>query len=409
MHVEVAATVPVAAPVAATAGALDARAKRVAEVAARHADAVDRDGRFPAEAVAALKAERLLGIQVPQPLGGEGASMSELAELCAILGRACSACAMVFAMHHIKLASLVTHGQDSAWHRGLMERIVAEQMLIASSTTEAGIGGDLRNSLCAVEAEGTGEHDTFRLTKEASVISYGAQADLILATARRHKEAATSDQVLVALLADQITLERTSVWDTLGMRGTCSDGFLLKAEGLPVAQVLQKPFAEIAAQSMLAASHLLWGSVWFGIAAYAVDRARAFVQGEARKKPGQVPPGALRLAEAANELQAMKSTVVAGLARYEAAKGDPDALSAIGFSIMLNNVKTTVSAQAVEIVQRALGVVGIAGYKNGTPFSLGRQLRDVLSAPLMISNDRILSNTANLLLVQKGSGKLLSA
>ena len=54
-------------------------------------------------------------------------------------------------------------------------------------------------------------------------------------------------------------------------------------------------------------------------------------------------------------------------------------------------------------------VVGIAGYKNGTPFSLGRQLRDVLSAPLMISNDRILSNTANLLLVQKGSGKLLSA
>jgi acyl-CoA dehydrogenase len=149
--------------------------------------------------------------------------------------------------------------------------------------------------------------------------------------------------------------------------------------------------------------------VWFGIAAYAVDRARAFVQGEARKKPGQVPPGALRLAEAANELQAMKSNVVAGLERYEAAKGDPDALSAIGFSIMLNNVKTTVSAQAVDIVQRSLGVVGILGYKNGTPFSLGRQLRDVLSAPLMISNDRILSNTANLLLVQKGSGKLLSA
>jgi acyl-CoA dehydrogenase len=392
-------------PVAATAGALDARGKRVAEEAARHADAVDREGRFPAEAVAALKAERLLGIQVPRSLGGEGASMSEIAEICAILGRACSAAAMVFAMHHIKLASLVTHGIDSAWHRGLMERVAGEQLLIASSTTEAGIGGDLRNSLCAVEAEG----DVFRLTKEASVISYGAQADLILATARRHPEAATSDQVLVALLSDQITLERTSAWDTLGMRGTCSDGFLLKAEGLPLAQVLQKPFAEIAAQSMLAASHLLWGSVWYGISSYAVDRARAFVQGEARKRPGQVPPGALRLAEAANELQAMRSTVVAGLDRYEAAKGDPDALSAIGFSIMLNNVKTTVSGQAVDIVQRALSVVGIAGYKNGTPFSLGRQLRDVLSAPLMISNDRILSNTANLLLVQKGSGKLLSA
>ena len=32
-----------------------------------------------------------------------------------------------------------------------------------------------------------------------------------------------------------------------------------------------------------------------------------------------------------------------------------------------------------------------------------------MSAPLMIANDRILANTANLLLVQKSSGQLLSA
>lgn len=70
MHVEVAAALPAATP--APAGDLDARAKRVAEQAARHADAVDREGRFPAEAVAALKAERLFGIQVPRSLGGEG-------------------------------------------------------------------------------------------------------------------------------------------------------------------------------------------------------------------------------------------------------------------------------------------------------------------------------------------------
>ena len=384
---------------------LPARAQRAAAIAVLHADAVDREGRFPAEAVAAFRAERLFGIQVPRQLGGEGASLSEVAEICAILGRACSSAAMVFAMHHIKLSSLVAHGLDSGWHRGLMERIAREQLLIASSTTEGGIGGDLRNSNCAVEAEG----DAFRLSKDATVISYGAQADLILATARRHPDAISSDQVLVALLSGQMTLARTSRWDTLGMRGTCSDGFRLEAHGVPVVQVLQKPFAEIAAQSMLAASHLLWGSVWYGIASYAVDRARAFVQGEARKRPGQVPPGALRLAEAANELQAMKGTVVAGLMRFEAACGNPDELGSVGFAIMLNNVKTTVSAMAVDIVQRALGIVGLAGYKNDTPFSLGRPLRDVLSAPLMISNDRILSNTANLLLVQKGSGQLLSA
>ncbi|TXM94845.1 acyl-CoA dehydrogenase, partial [Methylobacterium sp. WL122] len=125
--------------------------------------------------------------------------------------------------------------------------------------------------------------------------------------------------------------------------------------------------------------------------------------------PGTVPPGALRLAEATSSLQAMKGTIQGGLRHYEEAQGSPAALGSIGFAIALNNVKTTASTMAVSIVQVALGIVGIAGYKNGTPFSLGRALRDVLSAPLMISNDRIHSNTANLLLVQKGGGTFLGA
>lgn len=381
------------------------RAKRVAEVAALHADAVDREGRFPAEAVAALKTERLLGLQIPTQYGGEGAGLAQIAEVCCTLGQACSASAMVFAMHHIKLASLVTHGLTSDWHCGLMAKVANEQLLIASSTTEAGIGGDLRNSLCAVEAEG----EVFSLGKDASVISYGSQADVILVTARRNPEAPTSDQVLVALMRDQMSLARTSTWDTLGMRGTCSEGFRLEAKGVPTVQILPKPFAEIAAQSMLASSHLLWSSVWFGIATYAVDRARSFVQGEARRRPGTMPPSALRLAEAASALQAMKATVLGGLRRYEGAQHEPDELSSLGFAVSLNNVKTTSSSMAVDIVQKSLGIVGIAGYRNDTPFSLGRPLRDVMSAPLMIANDRILSNTANLLLVQKGGGQLLSA
>lgn len=45
---------------------LGERAGRVAAIAARFADDVDRAGRFPREAAEALKAERLLGIQVPE-------------------------------------------------------------------------------------------------------------------------------------------------------------------------------------------------------------------------------------------------------------------------------------------------------------------------------------------------------
>jgi acyl-CoA dehydrogenase len=35
---------------------------------------------------------------------------------------------------------------------------------------------------------------------------------------------------------------------------------------------------------------------------------------------------------------------------------------------------------------------GLAGYRNDSEFSVGRHLRDILSSPVMISNDRILAN-----------------
>ena len=49
----------------------------------------------------------------------------------------------------------------------------------------------------------------------------------------------------------------------------------------------------------------------------------------------------------------------------------------------------------------------LQGYKNDSPYSLGRHLRDAHSAAIMISNDRIASNTANLLLVNRVEAGLL--
>src|SRR5690606_11335002 len=128
-------------------------------------------------------------------------------------------------------------------------------------------------------------------------------------------------------LKDQYTLERTHVWDTLGMRGTCSDGFLFKGEA-PAKQILPRPFAEIAAQSMLAHSHILWSAVWYGIAADAFSKAQAFVRAAARRSPDQMPPGALRVAEASALLQGVKASIVAAIEKYDAARRDEDKLSA---------------------------------------------------------------------------------
>jgi acyl-CoA dehydrogenase len=379
------------------------RSVAVAAVAAQNCDSVDREGRFPHETLQALKEARLLSVMIPREYGGDGASLDEVAEICVRLGQQCASSAMMFAMHQIKVSSLISHCQTSDWHQGFMRRIADEQLLLASATTEGGIGGDLRNSICAVETDG----DMCRLEKDATVISYGSYADAILATARRAPDARSSDQVLVVLLKEQFSLERTSTWDTLGMRGTCSEGFKLAAT-VHVAQILPKPFAEIAAQSMLATSHLLWSSLWYGIANSAVQRAQNFVRAEAKRKPSVIPPGALRVAEASDMLQLMKSNTAEGLRRFSHAKNDSDELTSIGFAVAMNNVKTSASRLAVDIINHAMLVCGMMGYKNNTPFSLGRHLRDAMSAQLMISNDRIFGNTSNLLLVHRLDSHLLS-
>jgi acyl-CoA dehydrogenase len=390
------------APVNLPVGSLTDRAARVAAVAKAHADDVDRTGRFPREAVETMKAERLLSIQIPAELGGEGTRTGELAEICSIIGQACASSAMVFAMHHIKLSSLVEHGIHTDWHRGFMARIVAEQLLIGSATTEGGIGGNLRNSICAIEVE----DGICRLSKDATVISYGQYADTILITSRAHKDAASSDQVMTVFTREQYSLQKTQDWDTLGMRGTCSEGFQFTGEA-PAEQIFPKPFAEIAAQSMLANSHILWSGVWYGIAVDAVSRAQAFVRAAARKTPGTVPPGAIRLAEVSNLLQMMKSNVVAAVKVFEEARDNEEKLSSVAFAVAMNNVKIASSETILTIINHAMLICGIMGYKNGTPFSLGRHLRDAHSAQLMISNDRILGNTSTMLLIHKQDTSLL--
>ena len=90
--------------------------------------------------------------------------------------------------------------------------------------------------------------------------------------------------------------------------GHLQPGFSLTAEG-DERSVLDDPFADISSRTMLPVSHILWSSVWLGIAAAAVDRARRFVRAEARKKPGVTPPAAVRLAELMTVYQQMEALV----------------------------------------------------------------------------------------------------
>ncbi|WP_394940692.1 acyl-CoA dehydrogenase family protein [Psychromicrobium sp. YIM B11713] len=373
--------------------ALDA----MVEIAAQNANDVDKNSRFPVEAIDSARHGALLGAPVPIELGGLGLSISELCSIVERLGRVCSSTGMIMAMHYIQVLCLDRHGR-SDYLRQALRKCADEQLLLASATTEANIGGDSRSSSCAVQSL---VNDMIELKKTCPVISYGRYADAILVTARRHPEAVASDQVLVYLPASDYELNKTFDWDALGMRGTCSEGFEL-AGNTTAAAVLDDLFEKISAETMLPAAHTLWASVWFGMASKAGENARTVVQRAARKTPDNPPPSALRLAELEVSLQSMADLVRSAVARYQSGWHQPEVLESLQFAISMNTLKVAAADLVRKIVADAMVIVGIAGFANRSPLSLARLYRDSIGPSVMVNNDRIYNHTSTLLLVSRG-------
>lgn len=374
--------------------------RRIAdEIAGPHADDVDRNARFPAEAIAALRDEKALSALVPADLGGGGVSFEAIAAACFELGRRCGASAMVFAMHQIQVACIARHLDDATWFRGYLGDLAREQRLIASVTSEVGTGGDMGRSIAAV-SPGEDGHVTFE--KQAPTVSYGAYADDFFTTLRRAPDAEPGDQVVALTSREQVTLTPSGTWDPLGMRGTCSPGYGVAAV-FPLEQVLPTPFSRVATESMVPISHILWSHLWLGIATDAFERARAFVRAAAKQRPGEPHPAALRLSHLMSELSLLRAEVSSGLIEFMEASADPtgERLSTMASILRFNNLKIAASEQAPRVCQGAMGVCGIVGYKNDTPFSVGRHLRDSMSAVLMVANERIHVTNASLLLIAK--------
>jgi acyl-CoA dehydrogenase len=369
------------------------------EVAAVHADDVDRRARFPVEAVDALREVGALSAWVPRELGGPGTDLFDMAAACRELARGCSATAMIFAMHQLQVATIARHVDPDSWHGEYLSRLPAEQRLIASITSEVGTGGDMARSIAALTPMGDGR---LSFEKQAPTISYGGHCDDLLTSLRCVPDADQSDQVMVLHARADTDMTPTGVWDTLGMRGTCSPGFTVRGEIGPE-QVMAASFGTMMAETIVPISHILWANVWLGIGLEAFGRGQNFVRAAARRAPGQPVPAARRLSEVLLELRMLRAEVDSAaedFARWDAS-ADRSVLSSMPTGMRFNALKLAVSERVPGICNDVLAAVGIMAYKNDSRFSVGRLLRDSLSGQLMITNERLHATNAALIAITK--------
>jgi acyl-CoA dehydrogenase len=374
-------------------------ARRIGEqVAGPWADQVDEAGRFPAETVDAFRTSGLLGAMVPEEWGGAGASLAEVAQAVTAVAQHCASSGLILAMHQIQVAGLVRHASDAARHQ-LLPRVVAGDLLLANANSEVGLAGERRSSLCALEPTDGG----YLLSKQASTVSYGEYADGVLATARRAPDSQPNDQVMAICLPPHLEVTPTGEWDTLGLRGTCSRPCLLEAE-IPASLVIPD-FPTVFMRTSLPVSAVLLSSVWLGLAEAAARQAHASVraQGRAARSGAQnagPPLAALRLAELGVQLHQLREVLAGGARAYDLDK-DSDEVETLGFSSRMDFVKLSASTLVLAVVQRAMAICGLTGYRNHSPVSMARIQRDAQAAPLMVNNDRALQAMAQTLLVRK--------
>jgi acyl-CoA dehydrogenase len=380
-------------------GSLVDEVRRIGEdVAGRWAGDVDKQSRFPSETMDAVRKSGVLGALVPSIRGGGGASMVETAQAVTALSEHCASSGLILAMHQIQVAVVLRHGSPQLLDE-LLPRLVSGELLLGNGASEVGLAGDRRSSSCALESV----NDSFHLEKQASTVSYGEYADGILVTARKDADSPAHEQVMAVCLLPDLKVEPQGDWDTLGLRGTCSRPCLLVAD-FPRHMVITE-YSDVFKRTSLPVSSVLLSSVWLGLAEAAGRQAHRSVRAQARKQrlssPDAGPPtSALRLAELSVILHEMREVLAGGAEEYERVKDTPEVetLRVLG---RMDNIKLASSTLVLAVVQKAMAICGLQGFKNNSDFSMTRIMRDAAAAPLMVNNDRALVATAQALLLRK--------
>jgi acyl-CoA dehydrogenase len=379
-------------------------AEKVSAVLAKYAPEVDSQGLFPEKGLREIRASGLMGLIIPYEYGGQGASYKTMVEVAQILSSSCLSTGMIWAMHCQQVATIIDHAPE-ALRRRVLPRIASGEMYVASVTTERKKGGHLLTALAPLLREG----DEIILSRDAPVVTGGTFGDAYLITMRASEDSPPSDVVLVFVERAQVEADVKSTWDGLGMRGTDSVGMSLKGR-LPKEQLINPPgmFKHVAASTMIPVGHIAWASCWLGAARGGLSKMLNVFRNPSARLGYDIQSDlfAERLARIRLEIDSVSAYLDFIVGWYEELLSDggtnnPE-YNSPRFNIHINNLKLLASERLFDAINRLVELSGLRyGYLKNGAVSIERTFRDLRSASLMYSNDRLLVANGKLALLDR--------
>lgn len=349
--------------------ALDA-AKRLAPRFAARAAGYDRDGAFPVDDFADLRAAGLFGLMVPQRLGGTGAGFADYVAVATELARGNGATALVFNMHASVTGALSAVTEETAEALGVPEEaLVARDRFLADAAagswyavamSERGIGSRLSQLTTTYEPVDGG----YRIKGAKTFCSGAGHADAYLVTARSIDDSSVVSQFLVPATADGLQVEQT--WDSLGMRATASHDLHLDVT-VPADRLLGgiEGLALVIAQLMphwLVASY---AAVYVGVARASIDAAAEHLNARGLT---ELPAVRARVGRADAAVAAAQLVVAEAARRVDQAPGDAET------NRWVWRAKLLAGTTAAEVAASMLEAAGTSATRRGHP--LERLYRD---------------------------------
>jgi alkylation response protein AidB-like acyl-CoA dehydrogenase len=345
-------------------------------------ESVDREARFPVEAVAGMAEHGLLGLGVPAAFGGPGGGPAEIVAAVERIASACSSAAMVYVMHAIATQTLLAGAAGSGANEDVLREIAAGRHLTTLAFSESAT----RSHFWAQASRATADAGDVVIDARKSWVTSAGHADsYVTATgAPGGADALCTELYLIPANTPGITVG--GPFDGLGLCGNASSAVELSGVRVAAGRRLGGPASGMA---LMMDATLPWfvlgcAACCVGLAGAAIDMAAAHVAGARIEHLGTPLAGIAvnraRLAEAAiRHLQARALLLqVAG----QVAEGDPGAQHGV------LALKAAAAEMAIAVTDETMRVCGGAAFSRHLP--LERLFRDARAATVMAPTSDVL-------------------
>jgi alkylation response protein AidB-like acyl-CoA dehydrogenase len=350
------------------------------EAIAPYANDVDAEGRFPREAIEALKNNGFFGLTVPAEYGGLGQGMRVACAVLDQIGQRCASTAMVYLMHLCGTSCYVAYPHND--NAKILEEIAAGRHLTTLAWSEKGS----RSHFWAPVSQATQEGDTVSLTATKSWVTSAGYADSYVVSTRTAGGTGPTDTMLYAVYKDDKGMDVSGPWNSLGMRGNASAPMMLENCQIPASRALcaQSDGFRSMLEVVLPWFALGNGSVSVGISEAAVQSTTGHLTGSKLEhlsnRLADLPNLRARLAQMRIETDRARAHLVSVL----------DSIENPGPATTLMVLESKAAAAEAAILVTDLGMRTCGGAAFSRHLSVERNFRDARAASVMAPTSDVL-------------------